>query len=144
MFLDAKNPCLFCLSLGIFKENKDFGPTFFQMSCQGYFLRTRCLTPKTHCLYGLSKSWDFFFTEILGLFGKFQVKHPSKYIFLTPKTHILLVKILGFKEYRDIGLTLYRNLRFSSCQNIGLFHKIHVFDAKKPIGLFCLSKSWDF
>ena len=32
-----------------------------------------------------------------------------------------------FKEYRDIGLTSYRNLRISTCQNLGVFHKSHFF-----------------
>ena len=37
-----------------------------------------------------------------------------------------------FKEYKDIGLTPYRNPRFSICQNLGLFHKNHVFHTKNP------------
>ena len=55
----------------------------------------------------------------------------------------MLVKILWLKEYRDIGLTSYRDLRFSTCQNLGVFHKNHVFHTKKPMPFFCLSKSYD-
>ena len=32
-----------------------------------------------------------------------------------------------FKEYKDIGLTSYRNIRFSTFQNLGVFHKNHVY-----------------
>ena len=49
-----------------------------------------------------------------------------------------------FKENKDIGLTSYRNLRFSTCQKLGLFHKKQVFWRQKAHGLFCLSKCWDF
>ena len=41
-----------------------------------------------------------------------------------------------FKEYKDIGLTSYRNLRFSICQNLGLFHNNHVFlMPKNPLSI---------
>ena len=51
-------------------------------------------------------------------------------MFLTPKNPwpSFACQNLGtFKKYKDIGLTSYRNLRFSTCQNLGLFHKNHVF-----------------
>ena len=69
-------PILLVKILGFLKRTKILGLHFFKMSSKtpvkilGFFLRTRCLTPKTHCLYGLSKPWIFFFlkrTEILGL-----------------------------------------------------------------------------
>ena len=37
-----------------------------------------------------------------------------------------------FKKYKDIGLTSYRYLRFSTCQNLGVFHKNHFLDSKNP------------
>ena len=43
-----------------------------------------------------------------------------------------------FKEDKDIGLTLYRNLRFSICQNLGVFHKNRVFDGKNPWPTFAI------
>ena len=54
--------------------------------------------------------------------------------FLTPKaTACVACQNLGFfKDYQDIGLTSYRNLRFSTCRNLGVFHKNHVFDAQNP------------
>ena len=68
-------------------------------------------------------------------------------MFLTPKNPwpTFACQNLGtFKEYKDIGLTSYRNLRFSTFQNLGVFHKNHVYWHQKFHGLFCLSKSWDF
>ena len=49
-----------------------------------------------------------------------------------------------FKGNKDNGLTSYRNLRFSTCQNVWVFHKNHVFWRQKPMAYFCLSKSWIF
>ena len=46
-----------------------------------------------------------------------------------------------FKEYTDIGLTSYRNLRFSTCQNLGVFHIIRtMFLTPKTHGLLLLVK----
>ena len=49
-----------------------------------------------------------------------------------------------FKENKGFGPTLYQNVKENTCQNLGVFHKNHVFDTKKPMAYFCLSKSWDF
>ena len=61
-----------------------------------------------------------------------------------PMAYFACQNLGTFKGYKDIGLTSYRNLRFSTCQNLGVFHKNHVFDTKKPMPYFCLSKAYDF
>ena len=117
MFIDTKHSIAYfaCQNLGIFKENRDFGPTLYQnlssktpVKFLGYLIRAMFLTPKNPC--------PTFACQNLGT----------------------------FKEYRDIGLTSYRNLRISTCQNLGVFHKSHVFWRQKPMANFCLSKSWAF
>ena len=93
------------------------------------------------------KFWAYIFIKMS---SKAPVKILGYFIrtmFLTPKNPwpSFACQNLGtFKKYKDIGLTSYRNLRFSTCQNLGLFHKNHVFWRQKAHGLFCLSKSWAF
>ena len=94
-------------------------------------------------------------TEILGLHCiKMSSKTPVKFLGYFIRAMFLKTKNpwptfacqnLGtFKEYKDIGLTSYRNLRFSTFQHLGVFQKNHVYWCQKTHGLFCLSKSWDF
>ena len=40
-----------------------------------------------------------------------------------------------FEKCKDFGPSSYRNLRFSNCQNLGRYHKNHVFLTQKPNGL---------
>ena len=165
MFLTPKNPwpTFACQNLGTFKEYKDIGLTsyrnlrFSTFQNLGVFHKNHVYWhQKFHGLFCLSKSWDFLKrTEILGLHCiKMSSKTPVKFLgyfiramFLTPKNPCptFACQNLGtFKEYRDIGLTSYRNLRISTCQNLGVFHKSHVFWHQKPMVNFCLSKSWAF
>ena len=44
------------------------------------------------------------------------------------------------KENRDFGPTLYQNFRLNTCQNLGVFHKNHVFCRQKTHGLLLLVK----
>ena len=153
-----------CQNLGLFEECKDIGPTLYQNSrintCRnlGYFLRTRFLTPNTHCLYGLSKSCFFFFLRERRywayIVSKFQVKHPSK-SWLFNKNHVSwrqkhIIKILGFLTRTEIlGLYCIKISSKTAVKILGYFIRTMFFDAKKKKkkkkhGLFCLSKSWDF
>ena len=80
------------------------GLHFFKMSSKtpvkilGYFLRTMFLIQKKKNKTK-QKPWPTFACQNLGT----------------------------FKEYKDIGLTSYRNIRFSTFQNLGVFHKNHVY-----------------
>ena len=75
-------------------------------------------------------------------FIKMSSKTPVKILgyfirtmFLTPKSPwpTFACQNLGtFKEYKDIGLTSYRNLRFSTFQNLGYFIRTMFIDAKNP------------
>ena len=77
----------------------------------GYFIRTMFLT-HTHTKNKQTKPMAYFACQNLGT----------------------------FKGYKDIGFTSYRNLRFSTCQNLGVFHKNHVFDTKITYALLLLVK----
>ena len=56
--------------------------------------------------------------------------HTKKQTNKKPMAYFACQNLGTFKGYKDIGLTSYRNLRFSTGQNLGVFHKNHVFDAK--------------
>ena len=153
MFLDAKNPCptFACQNLRTFKEYRDIGLTLYRnlrfSTCQniGLFHKEPCfLTPKSQWPILLVKVLGFLKrTKILGLHCiKMSSKTPVKILgyfirtmFLTPKKKTkhkpwptFACQNLGtFKEYKDIGLTSYRNIRFSTFQNLGVFHKNHVY-----------------
>ena len=87
-------------------------------------------------------------------------QHFKRTMFLSPKTHLTPVEILGyflrtrlfapkyhclcglstswaaFKEYRDIGPKTYPNPSFNICQNLGLFHNNDDFWRQKPMAYF--------
>ena len=133
MFFDAKNPwrTFACQNVGLFEECKDIAPTLYQNSrinnCRnlGVFLKNQVFDTKTYCLYGLSKSFFFFFLlreqrYWAYIVSKFQVKHPSK-SWLFNKNHVswrqkpmayFACQNLGIsKKNRDFGPTLYQNFK---------------------------------
>ena len=153
------------LGFFFFKENRDFGHTLyenFRLNTHqnlGCLIRTMFLDAKNPWPILLVKVLGFLKrTEILGLHCiKMSSKTPVKILgyfirtmFLTPKKPYptFACQNLGtFKEYRDIGFTSYRNLRISTCQNLGVSEfgvKEPCFWRQKPMAKFCLSKSWAF
>ena len=150
MCFGAKKPvAYFCLS-----KSRDFWkvqrywphcikvPGLTPVEISGYFLRTKFLTPKTHFLCGLSKSWGFkrvqrYWANIV---SKSQLQHLSKRTtFFDAKNPcpILLVKILGFlKSAKILGLHSIKIPSLNTCQNLGVFHKNHVFWRQKPMSYF--------
>ena len=167
MFFDVKNPwrILLVKILGFLKSTEILGLCCIKMSGKspvkilGYFRRTIFLTPKKN-------PWPIFACRNLGTFKKYKdigltsyqncristchnlavFQHFKRTMFLSPKTHLTPVEILGyflrtrlftpkthclcglstswaaFKEYRDIGPKTYPNPSFNICQNLGLFH----------------------
>ena len=123
-FLDSKNPwpTFACQNLGIFEECKDGPhcdkiPGLTPVDILGYFLRTRFLTPKTHCLCGLSKSWGFKEYKDIGPTWYPNQRYPSIFVFCF--CFVLFCFVFGYF--------------------------ITMFLKPKTHGLFlCLSKSWGF
>ena len=147
MFLDAKNtwPILLIKILGFLTRTEILGQYCIKISSKtavkilGYFIRTMFFDAKKKWPILLVKIWGFLRKQRFWayIFIKMSSKAPVKILgyfirtmFLTPKNPwpSFACQNLGtFKKYKDIGLTSYRNLRFSTCQNLGLFHKNHVF-----------------
>ena len=149
MFLDAKNPwpILLVKILGFLKRTEILGLHCIKISSKtpvkflGYFIRTMFFDAKK------KKPWPILLVKIFRFLKRTKVlslhcitmsrKTPVKILgyfirtmFLTPKNPwpTFACQNLGtFKEYKDIGLTSYRNLRFSTFQNLGVFHKNHVY-----------------
>ena len=156
MFLTPKTngQILLVKILGFLKSAKIFGlpwikiPGLTPVEILGYFLTTRFLTPKTHCLCGLSK---------LGAFKEYKDIGPTSYpnpSFNTCQNlglfHTNLVswcqknpwptfacQNLGiFKECKDFGPTLYQSSRINTCRNLGVFLKNQAFDTKNTLSVW--------
>ena len=129
-------------------------PEFTPVEILGYFLRTRFLTPKTHCLYGLSKSWDFFFLKENRDFGhtlyeNFRLNtHQNlgcliRTMFLDAKNPwpILLVKVLGFLKRTEIlGLHCIKMSSKTPVKILGYFIRTMFLTPKKKHILLLLVK----
>ena len=109
-------------NLGTFNEYEDVGLTSYQnlrfSACQNLGL-----FHKNH-VFGRQNFMAYFACQNLGTCFFFS---------LTPKIPWPIFACQNYgpvKEYKHIGLTSFRNLRFTTCQNLRVFHKNHVFDAK--------------
>ena len=164
MFLTPKTngQILLVKILGFLKSAKIFGlhwikiPGLTPVEILGYFLKTRFLTPKTHCLCGLSK---------LGAFKEYKDIGPTSYpnpsfqhlskswvisyepCFLMPKkTHglLLLVKILGFsKSAKILGPHCIKVPGLTPVEILGYFWRTRLLTLKTHC-LCGLSKCWFF
>ena len=134
-------------NLGFFKEYKDIGLTSYRnlrfsrpVKILGYFIRTMFLTPKNPCPTCACQN--------LGTFKEYKDIGLTSYrnlrlctyqnlgvsCFLTPKptAYLCLSKSWDLKSTEILGLHRIEIFRFSTCQNLVVFHKNHVFHAKYP------------
>ena len=108
--------------LGFLKRTKILGLQFFKMSSKtpvkilGYFIRTMFLT---------------------------HTQKKNKQTNKKPMAYFACQNLGTFKGYKDIGLTSYRNLRFSTGQNLGYFIRT-MFLTSKPNGKLLLVKILGF
>ena len=147
---------------GFLKSAKIFGlhwikiPGLTPVEILGYFLTTRFLTPKTHCLCGLSK---------LGAFKEYKDIGPTSYpnpsfntcqnlgLFHTnlvswcqkkPHGLLLLVKTLGFsKSAKILGLHCIKVPGLTPVEILGYFWRTRLLTLKTHC-LCGLSKCWVF
>ena len=104
-----------CQNLGIFKEYRDFGPMLYQnvrlITCQN-----RRVFQKNHIFDAEKNPWPIFACRNLGTFKKYKdigltsyrnfristchnlavFQHFKRAMFLSPKTHLTPVEILGY------------------------------------------------